>query len=71
MACVGNDHDLRSITIGGDGAFSAMKSGVIFVDHTTASAEVARELDAEATKLGFKFVDAPVSAVRPVRKMVP
>jgi 3-hydroxyisobutyrate dehydrogenase len=60
-ACVGNDHDLRSITIGGDGAFSAMKSGVIFVDHTTASAEVARELDAEATKLGFKFVDAPVS----------
>jgi 3-hydroxyisobutyrate dehydrogenase len=61
MACVGNDHDLRSITIGGDGAFSAMKSGVIFVDHTTASAEVARELDAEATKLGFKFVDAPVS----------
>ena len=61
MACVGNDHDLRAITIGSDGAFSAMKSGAIFVDHTTASAEVARELDAEATKLGFKFVDAPVS----------
>jgi 3-hydroxyisobutyrate dehydrogenase len=61
MACVGNDNDLRAITTGADGAFAAMKSGAVFVDHTTASAEVARELDAEASKRGFKFVDAPVS----------
>ena len=61
MACVGNDDDLRAVTIGVDGAFSGMKSGAIFVDHTTASAEVARQLDAEATKRGFQFIDAPVS----------
>ena len=61
MACVGNDHDLRAVTLGADGAFAGMKKGATFVDHTTASAEVARELDAEATKRGFKFVDAPVS----------
>src|SRR5882757_9617187 len=61
MACVGNDDDLREITIGANGAFSAMKAGTVFVDHTTASAAVARELDAEATKRGFKFIDAPVS----------
>ena len=61
MACVGNDNDLRAITVGQDGAFAGMKKGGIFVDHTTASAEVARELDAEATKRGFRFVDAPVS----------
>jgi len=61
MACVGNDHDLRAITIGANGAFAGMKKGATFVDHTTASAEVARELDAHATKHGFKFVDAPVS----------
>ncbi len=61
MACVGNDDDLRAVTIGADGAFSAMKSGAIFVDHTTASAEVARQLDAEASKHGFQFIDAPVS----------
>src|SRR5271154_4312354 len=61
MACVGNDHDLHAITIGADGAFAGMKKGATFVDHTTASAEVARELDAAATKAGFKFVDAPVS----------
>lgn len=61
MACVGNDDDLRAVTIGADGAFSAMKSGAVFVDHTTASAEVARQLDAEATKRGFQFIDAPVS----------
>src|SRR5947209_12761481 len=60
-SCVGNDNDLRAVTIGADGAFAAVKAGAIFVDHTTASAEVARELDAEATKRGFKFVDAPVS----------
>src|ERR1700749_5144477 len=61
MACVGNDNDLRAITIGADGAFAGMKKGATFVDHTTASPEVARELDAAATKAGFKFVDAPVS----------
>ncbi|HEY4203696.1 MAG TPA: NAD(P)-dependent oxidoreductase [Xanthobacteraceae bacterium] len=61
MACVGNDNDLRAVTIGDDGAFAGMKSGAVFVDHTTASAAVARELDQEATKRGFQFVDAPVS----------
>jgi 3-hydroxyisobutyrate dehydrogenase len=61
MCCVGNDDDLRSVTIGADGAFSGMTKGAIFVDHTTASAEVARELDAAATKAGFQFIDAPVS----------
>src|SRR5215475_80469 len=61
MCCVGNDNDLRALTIGPDGAFAGMKKGAIFVDHTTASAEVARELDVAAAKGGFKFVDAPVS----------
>src|ERR671938_1173848 len=61
MCCVGNDNDLRSVTIGPDGAFAGMKKGANFVDHTTASAEVARELDAAAAKAGFKFIDAPVS----------
>lgn len=61
MACVGNDDDLRAVTTGADGAFAAMTPNAIFVDHTTASAEVARELDAEATRRGFRFVDAPVS----------
>jgi 3-hydroxyisobutyrate dehydrogenase len=61
MCCVGNDNDLRAVTIGTEGAFAGMKKGAVFVDHTTASAEVARELDAAATKAGFKFIDAPVS----------
>ena len=70
FACVGNDADLRSVVLGQDlgggqratdGAFAGMKPGAIFVDHTTASAEVARELYAEAQKLGLHFVDAPVS----------
>jgi 3-hydroxyisobutyrate dehydrogenase len=61
MACVGNDSDLRAITTGTDGAFAAMDAGTIFVDHTTASAEVARELDSEATKRGLQFIDAPAS----------
>src|SRR5258706_736940 len=61
MCCVGNDNDLRAVTIGADGAFAGMEKGATFVDHTTASAEVARELDAAAAKAGFKFVDAPVS----------
>ncbi|UWF67425.1 MULTISPECIES: NAD(P)-dependent oxidoreductase [unclassified Brucella] len=61
FACVGNDDDLRSVTIGADGAFSTMKKDAIFIDNTTASAEVARELDKEAQKRGFHFMDAPVS----------
>ena len=61
MSCVGNDDDLRAIALGADGAFAGMKKGATFVDHTTASAEVARELDAAATRAGFKFLDAPVS----------
>ena len=61
MACVGNDNDLRSVTIGPDGAFAGMAKGAVFVDHTTASAEVARELNAAAQKTGFHFIDAPVS----------
>ena len=61
MCCVGNDNDLRAVTIGKDGAFAGMTSGAVFVDHTTASAEVARELNEAATKAGFAFVDAPVS----------
>jgi 3-hydroxyisobutyrate dehydrogenase-like beta-hydroxyacid dehydrogenase len=61
FCCVGNDDDLRSVVLGDDGAFAGMKPGAIFVDHTTASANVARELDAEAGKRGLKFIDAPVS----------
>ncbi len=61
LACVGNDDDLRSVTIGSDGAFAAMKPGSIFIDNTTASAEVARELAAAASDAGFGFIDAPVS----------
>ena len=61
MACVGNDADLREVASGKEGAFSGMKKGAVFVDHTTASAEIARELFAEAKTCGFDFVDAPVS----------
>jgi 3-hydroxyisobutyrate dehydrogenase-like beta-hydroxyacid dehydrogenase len=61
FACVGNDEDLRSVTTGEHGAFHGMKPGAIFVDHTTASAEVARELHAAAVARGLQFVDAPVS----------
>jgi 3-hydroxyisobutyrate dehydrogenase-like beta-hydroxyacid dehydrogenase len=61
FACVGNDADLRAVTLGDDGAFAGMRQGAIFVDHTTASAAVARELRAEALRRGLHFVDAPVS----------
>jgi 3-hydroxyisobutyrate dehydrogenase len=61
FACVGRDDDLRAVTLGNDGAFQAMKKGAVFVDHTTASATIARELSALAHKAGFGFVDAPVS----------
>jgi len=61
FACVGNDDDLRAVTTGPDGAFQAMAKGSIFIDNTTASADVARELQAKAAALGIGFVDAPVS----------
>ena len=61
LACVGNDHDLREVTLGAAGAFGSMKPGAIFVDHTTASADVARELYGIAKSRGLQFLDAPVS----------
>ena len=61
FCCVGNDDDLRSVVLGADGALAGMKKGAIFVDNTTASAEVARELHAAAAKVGVSFIDAPVS----------
>jgi 3-hydroxyisobutyrate dehydrogenase-like beta-hydroxyacid dehydrogenase len=61
FACVGNDDDLRSVVLGDDGAFAGMQPGSIFVDHTTASAAVARELSALGRALGVAFIDAPVS----------
>jgi 3-hydroxyisobutyrate dehydrogenase len=61
MCCVGNDNDLREVTLGKDGAFTGMGKGKVFVDHTTASAEIARELHAAGKKAGFDVIDAPVS----------
>ena len=61
FCCVGNDDDLRSVVLGADGALAGMKAGAVFVDHTTASANVARELDAQARQAGLQFIDAPVS----------
>ena len=61
FSCVGDDPDLRDITLGAEGSFGAMAKGAIHVDHTTASAQVARELATEAGKRGFHFLDAPVS----------
>lgn len=61
FACVGDDNDVRSVALGPDGAFAGMKPGAIFVDHTTASADVARELAQAAGALGLHFIDAPVS----------
>ena len=61
FCCVGNDDDLRSVALGEAGAFSGMKRGAVFVDHTTASANIARELQLQAHALGLQFVDAPVS----------
>lgn len=61
FCCVGNDDDLRSVVLGDDGAFAGMKKGAAFVDHTTASADVARELSKAAQALGLHFIDAPVS----------
>jgi 3-hydroxyisobutyrate dehydrogenase len=61
LSCVGNDHDLREVTLGPTGAYHGIKKGAIFIDHTTASAEIARELHGEAKRRGFDFIDAPVS----------
>ena len=61
FACVGNDDDLRSVTLGDDGAYQGMARGATLVDHTTASAQVARELAAEGERRGVRFIDAPVS----------
>lgn len=61
LSCVGNDDDLRSIVLGENGAFAGMRAGATYVDHTTASASVARELHAVAQEKGLRFIDAPVS----------
>jgi 3-hydroxyisobutyrate dehydrogenase-like beta-hydroxyacid dehydrogenase len=61
FACVGNDDDLRAVTLGKDGAFNGMRKGAVFIDNTTASANVARELHGAAKAQGFDFLDAPVS----------
>jgi 3-hydroxyisobutyrate dehydrogenase-like beta-hydroxyacid dehydrogenase len=61
FSCVGNDDDLRSVTTGSGGGFAGMKPGAVWVDHTTASADVAREISAEALAAGLHFLDAPVS----------
>jgi 3-hydroxyisobutyrate dehydrogenase len=61
LCCVGNDNDLREVTLGPDGAYHGVGKGAVFIDHTTASAEIARDLHAEARKRGFDFIDAPVS----------
>ncbi|MFZ0606167.1 MAG: NAD(P)-dependent oxidoreductase [Xanthobacteraceae bacterium] len=61
MVCVGNDNDLREVMLGKDGVFAGARTGAVVVDHTTASAEIARELHGEAKNRGFDFVDAPVS----------
>ncbi len=61
MCCVGNDNDLREVTLGANGAFQAMGKGKVFVDHTTASATIARELHAAGKKAGFDVIDGPVS----------
>ncbi len=61
MSCVGNDDDLRSVMLGADGVFAGLEPGATVVDHTTTSAEVARELNGAAATLGLQFIDAPVS----------
>ena len=61
MTCVGNDNDLREVMLGKDGVFAGVRKAAVVVDHTTASAAIARELHAEAKARGFEFIDAPVS----------
>ncbi len=59
--CVGNDDDIRSVTYGDDGVLAGMSAGAVLVDHTTASAEIAREMESDANQAGIGFIDAPVS----------
>ena len=61
FTCVGNDDDIRSVTIGAEGAFLGLDAKSVFVDHSTVSAKVSRELSQEAQKRGFSFLDAPIS----------
>ena len=61
LCCVGNDDDLREVTLGENGAFETLKNGSLFIDHTTTSASIARELNSAAGKLGVAYLDAPVS----------
>ena len=61
FSCVGNDHDLRAVALGADGVFAGMRKDAIYVDHSTVSANVARELEKNACEAGFQFLDAPVS----------
>ncbi len=61
FACVGNDNDLREVTLGAEGAFASMRNGAVFIDHSTVSANIARELNAATQAAGFDFLDAPVS----------
>jgi len=61
FACVGDDHDVRAVTLGDRGAFAGMRAGAIFIDNTTASAEAARQIGLEASKRDLAFIDAPVS----------
>ena len=61
FCCVGNDNDLREVTLGAQGAFNTVRKGAVFIDNTTASANIARELHAAAKSKGFDFLDAPVS----------
>ena len=71
FSCVGNDDDLRAVTLGPDGRFAGMRPGAIFVDHTTASAQIARELYAEAQKRGLGCIDAPISGGQAGAEMAP
>ena len=61
MSCVGNDDDLREVTIGKDGAFSKIRKGSIFIDHTTVSTLVTKELFDTASQMAFDYIDAPIS----------
>ena len=68
FCCVGNDKDLREVTLGPNGAFSSLKPGAIFIDHTSSSATIAREHDIEAQDKGAQFLDAPYLAVKKAHK---
>jgi len=67
FTCVGNDEHLRAVTVGPEGLFEGLRAGALYVDHTTCSADLARELSRHALRMGFGFLDAPVSADRSAR----